>query len=520
MDKKQTLIVIIVFLLSCLILIIGSNPNTVYAKILGFTGNNNTPRQLYKVYLAGEELGTLESKDELANYIDEKQQVLKDKYGVDKVYAPNDLDIVKEITYNEKISTVEEIYQKIESIRGTSSFTIDGYKIFIEGVEKTGEEEGTTRTEDVTIYVLDKSIFTNSVTKTITAFVDEDDYENYINNTQKELADNETGTIIENLYIENNITIRKERIPAEEKIFLTEEELSKYLLFGTTEDQETYIVQAGDTIEEISNNNKLSTEEFLIANTEFKTDQDLLYPGQEVKLGLISPKFDLVELTHVVSEKTITKETVYQDDDTQYVGYEKVIQEGQDGLALVTEKIQMVNGQIKDTVQDQDSQVVLTEAVDKIVVRGTKRYTNSGVTGTNVTVPVGLGSWVWPTITPYTISSSYAWRSGKHHDGLDISGSGYGSAIKAANNGVVVESTYTAYNGNYIIIAHQGGYYSIYAHMSARYKQEGDVVMAGDQIGGMGATGYAFGVHLHFGIYQGYPFRSGSYAVNPMNFYR
>ena len=516
MDKKNILIVIIVFLLSCLLLVIGSNPNTLSAKILGLESKIESPRQLYNVYLAGKSIGIIESKEALENYIDEKQQELKNKYHVDKVYAPNDLDIVKEITYDNKISTVEEIYKKIENIKGASSFTIDGYKIYIKGIEKKNEDGTTTTTDDVTLYVLDKDIFTNSVTKTITAFIDKDTYEAYLNDTQKKIEGNDTGTIIENLYIQNTITIKKDRIPAGDKIYETEEELSKFLLFGTTDEQETYIVKAGDTIEEISNNNKLSTEEFLIANTNFKTAQDLLYPGQEVKLGLISPKFDLVEVEHVVSQKPIKMETIYKDDDTQYVGYEKVEQDGKDGLALVTEKIQLVNGEIQDTVQANN--VVLSPSINKIVVRGTKRYSSSSL-GPNVDVPVGIGSWVWPTNSPYTISSYFSWRWGKHHDAVDITGSGYGSPIKAANNGIIVQSGYTSTNGNYIVIAHQNGYYTMYAHMAARYKQVGDIVMAGDQIGTMGNTGFAYGVHLHFGLYKGYPFRGGV-AINPLNLYQ
>lgn len=516
MDKKNILIVITVFLLSCILLVIGSNPNTLSAKILGLESKIESPRQLYNVYLAGKSIGIIESKEALENYIDEKQQELKNKYHVDKVYAPNDLDIVKEITYNNKISTVEEIYKKIENIKGASSFTIDGYKIYIKGIEKKNEDGTTTTTDDVTLYVLDKDIFTNSVTKTITAFIDKDTYEAYLNDTQNKIEGNDTGTIIENLYIQNTITIKKDRIPAGDKIYETEEELSKFLLFGTTDEQETYIVKAGDTIEEISNNNKLSTEEFLIANTNFKTAQDLLYPGQEVKLGLISPKFDLVEVEHVVSQKPIKMETIYKDDDTQYVGYEKVEQDGKDGLALVTEKIQLVNGEIQDTVQA--NSVVLSPSINKIVVRGTKRYSSSSL-GPNVDVPVGIGSWVWPTNSPYTISSYFSWRWGKHHDAVDITGSGYGSPIKAANNGIIVQSGYTSTNGNYIVIAHQNGYYTLYAHMAARYKQVGDIVMAGDQIGTMGNTGFAYGVHLHFGLYKGYPFRGGV-AINPLNLYQ
>lgn len=515
MDKKNILIVIVAFLLSCLILVIGSNPNTVYAKILGFNQNDN-PRQLYRVYLAGKSIGVIESKEELENYIDEKQQQLKEKYNVSKVYAPNDLDIVKEITYNETISTTEEIYQKIEKIKGSSSFTIDGYRIEIKGIEKESKEGETTTTEDQTLYVLDKEVFTNSVNKTVTAFVDNDMYTAYLNNSQKELEENETGTILEKLSIKNEITIKKDRIPAGEKIYQTEEELSKYLLFGTTSEQEKYTVKAGDTIEEISYNNQLSTEEFLIANTNFKTAQDLLYPGQEVNLGLISPQFDLVEVQHVVSKKTLNMETVYKNDDTQYVGYEKVEQDGQDGLALVTEKIYLINGEIQDTVTVE--QIELSPAINKVVVRGTKRYVSSSL-GSEIDVPVGIGSWVWPTNTPYTITSPFSWRWGKHHDGIDIAGAGYGSPIKAANNGIVVQSGYTSTNGNYIIIKHSNGYYTIYAHMAKRYKQVGAVVMAGDQIGTMGETGFATGVHLHFGLFNGYPFRGGV-AMNPLNLYK
>ena len=59
----------------------------------------------------------------------------------------------------------------------------------------------------------------------------------------------------------------------------------------------------------------------------------------------------------------------------------------------------------------------------------------------------------------------------------------------------------------------------MYAHLASRYKQVGDVVMAGDQIGTMGMTGYATGVHLHFGLYNGYPYRGGV-PTNPLSLYR
>ena len=53
---------------------------------------------VYRVYLNGESLGIIEEQKELENYINEKQQALKNKYNVDNVYIPNGLKIKKETT--------------------------------------------------------------------------------------------------------------------------------------------------------------------------------------------------------------------------------------------------------------------------------------------------------------------------------------------------------------------------------------------------------------------------------------
>lgn len=510
MNKNEIISVVIAFLVSLVILLIGNNPNLI--KFIGVT-TNNAPKELYHVYLSGKSLGVIKSKSELESYIDNEQNQLKEKYNVDKVYAPNDLDVVKELTYNEKLISVENIYKKIEKIKGSSSFTIDGYKITINGIEKTTEEGEKYKTETITVYVIDKNIFTDAIDKVVSAYIDVESYKSYINGTQVEIKNNETGTTIEDIYISNNIIIKQQKIPAGEKIYQSVDELTQFLLFGNNQKQNEYVVKAGDTIEDIAEANKLSVEEFLIVNTDYKTSQDLLYPGAVVKLGLINPQFDLVEIDHVVSKKQIKKETVYENDNTQFIGYEQIKEDGQDGLALVTEKIQLLNGEMQDTVQL--SSIELVPSINKIIVRGTKQRSQSAL-GSNTIVPVDIGSWVWPTNTPYTITSPFSWRWGKHHDGTDIAGPGYGSPIKAANNGIIIQSAYDAKtNGNYIIIKHSNGYYTYYGHMAKRYKQIGDIVMAGDIIGTMGMTGFATGVHLHFGLYNGYP-GYGGVAMNAM----
>ena len=83
--------------------------------------------------------------------------------------------------------------------------------------------------------------------------------------------------------------------------------------------------------------------------------------------------------------------------------------------------------------------------------------------------------------------------------------------------GVVVTNSYKFDNGNYLVIKQDNGYHTLYAHLSKKLVNEGDKVSKGQLIGIMGQTGYATGVHLHFAVWEGYPYQSNS--VNPLNFY-
>lgn len=467
---------------------------------VGYTNKTN-PKNLYRVYLSGKTIGYINSKKELEDYIDVKEAEIKSKYNVDNVYAPKNLNVVNEITYNKKISSVEEIYNIIKE---QAPFTISGYTINIKGVEEINETSKT-YTDDVVINVLDKSIFEEAVNQIIKVFVDEKDYNKYKLNSQEKITN--TGKIIESIYIQNEMTIKQNKISTSDMIFTNTSDLSKYLLFGTLEEQKKYIVKPGDTIEKISYNNKLSVEEFLIANKEFNDSSNLLYDGQEVTLGILKPAFKTIEEDYVVEFEDSNYKTEIIYDNSMLSGVERVKQQGVNGKNKVSKKVKKINGEVKNAVVIESQEIV--PAQNKIIVRG------------NGTISIGrVGNWAWPTKTPYVITSSYGWRWGKIHKGLDISGTGHGSPIYAANDGVVLESRYDSFNGNFIVINHNNGYYTIYAHMSALLVKKGDIVTIGQQIGKMGATGYAFGAHLHFGVWRGYPDRSASTSVNPLSLYR
>ncbi len=476
----------------------------------GFSTIAKNPKQVYRVYLKGKSLGLIESKADLEKYIDEQQESIKKKYKVDKVYAPADLSIVKEKTYNKNVQSTKEIYEKIKDI---SPFTISGYVVKIKGVDSkdsTGKEiKGKTQT----LYILDKDIFRKSVETTVKSFVSEEDYQNFANDTQTPIED--TGKLIENIYIKNKITIKKQNIPVNKKIYQTEKELTRYLMFGENAVETKYTVKAGDTISDIAFNNKLSVDEFLIANPSFNDEKSLLSSGQEVSIIGVHPQFSVVEEDHVVfkEEKNYASETKY--DNNKDVGFTEVTQKGVKGENKVTQKIQKVNGETTNVVTV--STEVIKEPIKEIITKGGRQSAYYG--GGYGTVVPTRGQWGWPA-TCSSVSSPFGWRWGVLHDGTDIAGCGYGSNIFAAQSGTVVQSGSKYDNGQFITIDHHNGYYTMYAHLcvGCRYVSVGQHVEKGQVIGGMGQTGFATGVHLHFAIWRGYPYRGGV-ALNAMSFY-
>ena len=109
------------------------------------------------------------------------------------------------------------------------------------------------------------------------------------------------------------------------------------------------------------------------------------------------------------------------------------------------------------------------------------------------------------------ISSNYGMRNGRMHTGTDFAAAA-GTAIYAWKNGIV---TFAGWNGNYgyqVIIDHQDGTVTSYAHCNDLYVAEGQYVTKGLPIAGVGSTGNSTGPHLHFELKI-----NGSF-VNPLNY--
>ena len=104
------------------------------------------------------------------------------------------------------------------------------------------------------------------------------------------------------------------------------------------------------------------------------------------------------------------------------------------------------------------------------------------------------------------ITSRYGPRRGRAHQGLDL-GLKTGDPIYATFDGKVRLSKAAGDYGNLVIIRHNNGLETYYAHLSQRDVEAGDWVVAGQQIGLGGSTGRSTGPHLHYEVrYKGQSF--------------
>jgi len=455
------------------------------------------PNHVYRVYLNGELLGLIQSEDELLRLIDTKQYAIRERYNVENVYPPSGLEIRKVRTFNNNVSTVEEIYALIEN---TDPFTISGYTITINYLEDDSipHHEAVTRPPEI-IHLLNREDFEAAMITVVGAFVGAEQFELYLNENQLEIID--VGRIIENIYWLENITIRPSLISVEEEILTTSSEISRLLFFGTIEDQEYYVVRDGDDIESISATHNLNPAEFLVANPTFPSENILLTPGQVVNVGLIDPLVSVIAELHVVEDVVTRYETEYINDPNAWQGTRRVVQEGQTGLTRVTEKVRVRNGEIQALVVTDRQELVPSQ--NRIVSRGT-RINHGGGGGGGTGGDHGNQSWTWPTNPGSIITSRFGPRWGRMHWGIDIAGTGYGSPIRAVQDGVVILNRFESGYGHYIIVDHQNGYFSLYAHFTRPSPiPVGARVTRGQTVGAMGCSGWCTGTHLHFEIARG-----------------
>lgn len=230
----------------------------------------------------------------------------------------------------------------------------------------------------------------------------------------------------------------------------------------------------------------------------------------------------LTEQTELVEK---TKEALEEEEETLNAQKEAVEEEEANVEALLAQKQEQLSATsseitesaatIEEYEQQLSEQTATIEALEASVeadkeALAAQEEANSAVVYTG-------GVFVWPCPSYTYISSDYGYREHPiygttiFHSGIDMAADS-GAAILAAADGTVVAASYESTMGNYIMINHGSGLYTIYMHASALYVSTGQTVSAGDTIAAVGSTGNSTGPHLHFSVRL-----NGSY-VNPWSY--
>lgn len=144
-------------------------------------------------------------------------------------------------------------------------------------------------------------------------------------------------------------------------------------------------------------------------------------------------------------------------------------------------------------------------------------FSDKVVIGTELFIPGARLDWarlqeingdlfIWPVNG--AVTSFYGWRRDpfnrnrrQFHNGIDIRGN-VGTPVRAAMAGRVSTVGFDRVLGNYVVINHNAGYRTLYAHLNTIRTRTGAYVAVGERIGDVGNTGQSTGSHLHFTVYR------------------
>ena len=283
--------------------------------------------------------------------------------------------------------------------------------------------------------------------------------------------------------------IKAEAVKTEEKI-LTVDEAFKLLLTGGREEA-VYVAEETESLESVAKKFNMTVDEIKALNANW---EDPLHKGSKITVLKPAPMVTVTLQQEKKAQSPVAFKTVKKEDSNQVKSVKKVLRAGKAGALETTTRVESENGKVTASVTEASR--LVQEPVDEIVVVGTKEG-------------LATGSFMTPTVG--RLSSPFGPRWGRFHYGVDLANA-TGTNVVAADGGVVTRAGMAGSYGNLIIIDHQNGTSTRYAHLSAFNVKAGDVVQKGQSIGKIGSTGRSTGPHLHFEV------RVGGVAKNPLDF--
>ena len=414
-------------------------------------------------------------------------------WGTTVAYNGQELGTVSSDTA--ALTAVNQVEEELSSVLG-DSFTLDeslvSYSsglvdrrsmVDTEKLETTLNDELNLTTYAYSLYVDGECIGSNQSKEALEALLDQIKAPYLNENTQS-------------IQFMEDVEIREGYVPTDSLCNLGDIVLK---LNETKTGEVVYTVQKGDVWGRIANDHGMTTSELAALNPGF--DINKIQIGDEILISNAVPYLTIQVTQYEYYEAEIPYEIEYVDDPNMWEGDTSVVSKGVYGKADTTALVTYVNSEeIERTITEQ---VVTSEPVSEVQKRGTAVRPSWAPTG----------SFRWPTNG--NITSRYGYRTifgGRDfHGGIDIANR-TGTDIVAADGGIV---TFAGWNGSYgylIIIDHQNGYETYYAHNSKLLVSVGTKVFKGQHIAEMGATGRVTGSHCHFEV------RYNGERKNPLNY--
>ena len=306
-----------------------------------------------------------------------------------------------------------------------------------------------------------------------------------------------------------------------------------------TTDENTVVVKPGDTLYALAKKHGLSVSEIAALNGLMEPYQ--LSVGQKLLLKSKTEPVETADVLQVNKPKNMVQTTrvelqeiVVARGDTLYSISRKYSIPVNDLAVMnkltppfelsVGQKLRVPN--LAEASMARNSKTVTANVV-KTEVKGVvaeKQTTTTTVAAQPVKKISSDPTKKLPTISARS-SSKFAWpvrgkilsaygakSNGLFNDGINISAT-RGTAVKAAENGVVAYAGNEVKGmGNLVIIQHDGGWMTVYAHMDSMNVRRGHKVSVGQKIGTVGETGKVDSPQLHFEI------RKGTKAYNPSSY--
>ncbi|MBQ7096941.1 MAG: peptidoglycan DD-metalloendopeptidase family protein [Clostridia bacterium] len=408
----------------------------------------------YEVYVDGENIGQVTDKAVVFEAIDAAAAEVKAHLGEDEAYEKEPVfvsRIVSDYNVASKAKLTDSLLSNVDALVG-------GYVVYIDGKAVFGVE---------------------------TDVIAEDVLLQYKQNASGAVADDVTVGFCE------KIEIKKEYM---EVGMLKSPENALAIISGTDKRMTIYVVRPADTVSGIAGKFGTSVEQILALN---KNISKGIKAGMELNIEEDVPVLTIKHTQTVSRTEPVPFDVEQIEDSSLYEGRTVVEQEGKQGTSQVMARVTTVDGvEIDKKIL---SSRTLTQPVVQIEKIGTKER------------PATTGSGTFTNPTAGNLSSRYGARWDRKHNGIDICGA-LNTAIKAADGGLVTYAGWMDGYGNYVIIDHENGYQTAYAHCNSIDVAVGDRVTKGEEIAKMGSTGRSTGVHLHFEVKKNGEF------VNPLEY--